>query len=142
MTEPTRTGAMRSTQPGKTSRRPRETNSSVLRQAMLRRLARRIGGKGEMRLPCAPSLLDHYMKLFTTLFETLGKPFTADEAEQLKKIVEKKLAEGFRISPYSLILIEYETKRPPHPGIAYTVSIVVSSTQEQFDRWVSEREPP
>ena len=33
-------------------------------------------------------------------------------------------------------------KNPPHPGIAYTVATVHSSTKEQFDRWVSEREPP
>jgi SAM-dependent methyltransferase len=139
MTLPMRT---RSTQIAKGNRRPRETNYSVLRQAMLRRLSRRIGGKGEIRLPCAPGLLDHYMKLFTTLFETLGKPFTADEAEQLKNIVERKLTEGFRISPYSQMLLVYETKSPPHPGIAYTVSTVLSSTKEQFDRWVAEREPP
>jgi hypothetical protein len=41
-----------------TTRIPRETKVSVLRQAAMRKLDRRIGGEGQIELPCLPSLAD------------------------------------------------------------------------------------
>ena len=51
----------------------RETNAAVLKQAMIRRLPRRLQGSGEMSLPAVPALLEHYVKIFDQLWESIGR---------------------------------------------------------------------
>ena len=88
----------------KKDKRPnRETNQAVVRQAMLRRLPRRLGAKGQMALPAAPSLRDHYHELLTDAFGALGRTFNEAESAHLRKVLGEKLEEAFRTSPYSRV---------------------------------------
>ena len=120
----------------------RETNPNALRPTMFRRVDRRIGSTGELALPCAPSLLDEYMRRLASLWELLGKPFTEEELSRLREIVERYLNESFKASPYTQLFIRYETKPPPHPGIAYRVWTHVSTIADEYEKWTKTREPP
>jgi 2-polyprenyl-3-methyl-5-hydroxy-6-metoxy-1,4-benzoquinol methylase len=120
----------------------RETNSSALRVAMLRRLGRRIAGKGQIAFPCAPTLLDPYVEKLGAIFDVLGKPFNDEDIEKLRQIVQEKLESGWRASPFSLMTVAYETRPPPHPGVQYTIATRVLTMDEHYQSWVAFREPP
>lgn len=124
------------------AKRQRETNPNVLRASLLPKLARRYEATGELSLPCAPSMLDNYVKLLTSTFELLGRPFSEAERANLKKILEKHLEKGFSESPYSRLVIKYSSEPPPHPGINYNVSHVVNTIGDEYEKWVNMREPP
>ena len=63
--------------PKKDKREKRETNQAVVRQAMIRRLPRRLGAQGRMALPAAPALLD------AVLASIVGDDLERDEADEL-----------------------------------------------------------
>jgi 2-polyprenyl-3-methyl-5-hydroxy-6-metoxy-1,4-benzoquinol methylase len=121
---------------------PLETNAVALRVSLLPRAARLIKAEGELRLPCLPSMLEQHQKTLLTIFEQLGRPFTADEAGQLRRIIEKKLPEGFAKSQYARLLVKYRTEPPPHPGIDYEISIAHRTIEEEYAEWVEQRDPP
>jgi SAM-dependent methyltransferase len=120
----------------------RETNQTVVRQAMLRRLPRRLGASGQMVLPAAPSLLDHYTDTLHQAFATLGRVFTESETAHLRGILEKKLTDAYAASPYSRIVVRYETDPSPQTSITYNVSIANSSVANEYENWIKTRTPP
>src|SRR3954471_19304342 len=110
----------------------RETNPSVLKQALLRRFDRRITGQGEIELPCIPSMLDPYMTKLEGLWKIIGKPFSEEELAELRKALEKELMNGYRASVYSRLSVRFQTHRPPHPGIQYVISAKVLKLQDVY----------
>jgi SAM-dependent methyltransferase len=127
---------------GKDKRPNRETNVAVLKQAMVKRLPRRLSASGQMVLPAAPSLLDHYTENLHKYFATLGRVFTKEETEQMRGILEKKLAEAFTASPYARVIVHYETDAPPKTSLTYRVTMNVSTIGDEYDNWVKTRTPP
>lgn len=123
-------------------RRPRETNINVLRVALIPKLNRRTDATGEVTFRCVPSMLDHYTKLLVSHFEMLGRGFSEAELAKLKDILQSKLQKGFAASPYSRMVVKYSTEPPPHPGIQYSVSTVVMTIGDEYERWVNMRDPP
>jgi len=126
----------------KDKRSNRETNQAVVRQAMIRRLPRRLGAKGQMALPAAPSLLDHYQELLIEAFGALGRNFTPDETAHLRKVLEEKLGEAFRASPYSRVIVHYETDEPPETSLTWRMQVNTSSVADEYASWVKTRQPP
>lgn len=109
---------------------------------MIRKVDRRIDATGEVLLPCAPSMLDEYVKRLDALFAALGKPFSAEELSQMRSILERQLANGFAESAFSELVVRYETQPPPEPGIKYNVSTKVKTMADEYERWMNTREPP
>jgi 2-polyprenyl-3-methyl-5-hydroxy-6-metoxy-1,4-benzoquinol methylase len=131
------------TQRDTTSRRPSaETNPSAVRIAMQKKVTRKITGRGQIAFPCVPALIDSYIAKLGTVFEVLGKPFTDDELAHLKKLVEGKLAEGWAASPFSLLVVDYDIKPPPHPGVAYNIWTRILTMDDRYNDWVATRTPP
>src|SRR5262245_40387458 len=123
-------------------RKPKETNQVVLKQAMVRRLPRRIHGNGQLALPAAPGLVDHYVTLLHTTFSQLGRVFTPEETDKMRDILKRKLDEGWKASPYAKIVVSYQTDEPPKTSLSYKVGIQVSTIVDEYDRWVKTRTPP
>jgi 2-polyprenyl-3-methyl-5-hydroxy-6-metoxy-1,4-benzoquinol methylase len=131
------------TQRETTSRRPSaETNPSAVRIAMQKKVTRKITGRGQIAFPCVPALVDSYIAKLGTVFEVLGKPFTDEELTHLKKLVEGKLAEGWAASPFSLLVVDYDIKPPPHPGVAYNIWTRILTMDDRYNDWVATRTPP
>jgi SAM-dependent methyltransferase len=127
----------------KKDKRPnRETNVSVLKQAMVKRLPRRVSASGQMVLPAAPSLLDHYTENLQRYFATLGRVFTKEETEHMRGLLEKKLKEAFTASPYARVIVSYETDAPPKTSLTYRVTVNVSTIGDEYETWVKTRTPP
>lgn len=129
-----------------TSSQPEEmfaqTDPGVLLQGMLARLNTRIKPRGEVIMPSVPALLDHYMESLATLFETLGKTFSAQDLEKLSEILAEQLEEGFRASPHSNVVVRYQPEKSPSTGIVYHIAPAVSTVTDEYKYWVETREPP
>jgi SAM-dependent methyltransferase len=120
----------------------RQTNPALLRQAMLRRLPRRIAASGQLRLPAVPALLDHYLATLATVFAGVGRPFSADEMAGVRAVLEPQLQEGFAASPFAHLVIRYETDPPPEATLSYRVALEISTMNDEYAGWVQTRTPP
>jgi SAM-dependent methyltransferase len=126
----------------KDKRPARETDPELVRGALLRRLSRRLGAAGQIVLPSVPALRDHFTELVRDAFATLGRVFDATETEHLRSVLERKLAEGFALSHYSRVIVNYETHPPPATALSYNVLVVRSTIEHEYENWVRLREPP
>jgi SAM-dependent methyltransferase len=125
-----------------TFKKAKETNPSVLRQAMIRRLRRRVTGRGQIVLPAVPALLDHYVQALGSIFSALCRPFNDAELENVRTILRTKLEEGFTASPHAKVTVDYATDPPPSTALTYTISHTVVTIAEEYDGWLESREPP
>jgi SAM-dependent methyltransferase len=124
------------------NRKARETNPALLRQALLRRVPRRTSGSGELRLPAVPALLDHHLENLQGIFTAHGRAFSRDELAELRGILEPQLREGFQASPFSQVVVRYQTAPPPEVALSYRVALEISTMQDEYDDWVETRTPP
>src|SRR5512147_3214186 len=97
----------------------RETSAPVLRQAMMRRLPQRLRASAEYRLPPVPSLLEHYVQLFNTVWTGVGRIFTADDLEQFRVALRENLARAWNTSQYSRVIVSFATDPPPQTSLSW-----------------------
>lgn len=128
--------------PATTEQLPLVTDPAVLQQVMLNKLNTRIYPRGELVMPCVPSMLDHYVQRLKVLFETLGRGFSQEELDQLRQVLGKRLEEGFRSSPHSSVVLKYEPAKPPNVGLTCNLTTAVSTVADQYKNWVETRKPP
>lgn len=120
----------------------RETNATLLRQSMLRRLPRRIAARGEILLASVPALLDHYQQLILTTFAQLGRVFNEEEKQHLRTVLDTWLKKGWEQSPYTRLIVRYETDAPPKTTITYNVALNVVTIADEYEHWTKTRTPP
>jgi len=73
----------------------RETNASILRKAMLRRLPRRLSTRADVSIAPVPGLLEHYVQMFNTIWTSLGRVFTEPELDQFRGVLKRKLEQAY-----------------------------------------------
>jgi 2-polyprenyl-3-methyl-5-hydroxy-6-metoxy-1,4-benzoquinol methylase len=123
------------------ARPQRETNPSVLRLALSRRVNQRIVGEGHIDLPCIPTMLDAYTTKLATLWEVLGKPFVDSEIATMRGLLEQQLRAGYQASPYARLIVSYQSKPPPE-GIKYVIRLNPQTMDQIYSTgWVSEEKP-
>ncbi|HEY8946805.1 MAG TPA: class I SAM-dependent methyltransferase, partial [Polyangiaceae bacterium] len=114
----------------------------LLRQAMLRRLPRRVAARGELMLAAVPGLLDHYQQMLLTMFAQLGRVFNDPEKQHLRTVLETWLKKGWEESPYTRLLVRFETDPPPKTTISYKVALNVVTISDEYEHWTKTRTPP
>jgi SAM-dependent methyltransferase len=120
----------------------RETNATLLKQAMLRRLPRRVAARGELMLAAVPSLLDHYQQMMLTIFAQLGRVFNDAEKAHMRTVLETWLTKGWEQSPYTRLIVHYETDQPPKTTLTYNVALNVVTIADEYEHWTKTRTPP
>lgn len=125
---------------GKASKR--ETSAVVLRQAMLRRLPRRLTGRGELALPAVPALLEHYVKMFDQIWESMGRKFAAEELDEFRKSLAFRLEQAFNHSPSSKVTVSYQSDEPPKTSLTWNVVALAADFSDEYRHWVDTRPPP
>ncbi len=125
---------------GKASKR--ETNAAVLKQAMLRRLPRRLQVRGEINLPAVPALLEHYVKIFDQLWESVGRKFTEAEIDEFRKSLAARLDQAFALSSSSKVVVSYQTDPSPKTSLTWNVVALGASFEDEYQYWVETRTPP
>ena len=131
-----------SAKPKFTKKSTRETQPSILRQALLRKLPVRLYARAEILLPAVPGLLEHYAQGLVATWAALGRNFTPAEVEHLRGLLGNTLKQAYESSPYSRVSVVYETDPPPKTTITYTVAISHATIESEYAQWVAERTPP
>jgi SAM-dependent methyltransferase len=119
---------------------PRSTDPTALREAMARRLYRGSVVSGQISVAAAPGMIDEYVKMCDAVFTGVGVRFSADELAQLKTVLEGQLAEAFKASPRSRIIISYDS--PVGRVLNYHVKPEWSTIENAYDYWIATRQPP
>ena len=120
----------------------RETNATLLKQSMLRRLPRRVTARGEIMIAAVPSLLDHYQQMLLTIFASLGRVFNDAEKAHMRTVLETWLNKGWEQSPYTRLVVHYETDKPPKTTLSYNVVLNVVTIADEYEHWTKTRTPP
>jgi SAM-dependent methyltransferase len=120
----------------------RETNAVLLKQAMLRRLPRRLLGKGEVQLPAVPALLDHYVTILDQQWEGLGRKFTPEELEEFRRSLAARLEQAYAVSPSSRVLVTYECDPAPKTSLTWKVVALGATFADEYQTWVDTRTAP
>jgi len=111
-----------------------------VRESMTRRLLRRAVATGSIELPAVPGMLDEYMTMCADLFASLGVVFNSEELAHLRGVIDGQLAEAYRASPRSDIIISYDA--PVGLAVNYRVSARWSTVEQAYNNWVATRQPP
>jgi len=120
----------------------RETNAVLLKQAMLRRLPRRLLGKGELQLPAVPALLEHYVSILDQQWQSIGRKFTPEELDEFRQSLSARLDQAYAVSPSSRVLVTYECDPSPKTSLTWKVVALGASFADEYQNWVDTRTPP
>ncbi len=120
----------------------RETSTEILHQALLRRLPQRLRARTEVRVPPAPALLEHYVQLFNDIWLGIGRVFSAEDLEQFRAGLKLNLDKAWAVSPYSRVLVSFETDPPPQTSLSWRVDVETLTLEDEYDHWVKTRTPP
>lgn len=115
-------------------------DTAYMRDAMKRRLLRRGVSSGQVTLPAVPGMLEEYVSLCNNIFTALGRAFSSDEVDHLRKLLAKELANAFAASNRSNIVISYDA--PIGTTLNYFIQPEAMSLAETYDNWVATRRPP
>ncbi len=85
-------------------------------------------------------MIDEYVTMCDNVFAGLGVRFTAEELAHLKAVLEGQLADAYRASPRSRIVISYDS--PVGRVVNYHVRAEWSTIEGAYESWVATRQPP
>jgi SAM-dependent methyltransferase len=116
------------------------SNETNQRQALKRRVQRRIACEGKIVLPAVPGILDDYLARCEQTFSAAGRALSEPERQQLRQILAKQLARAFDQSQRSTITVSYSA------GIAQPIRYSITTQHPQlaqiYEGWVATRSPP
>jgi 2-polyprenyl-3-methyl-5-hydroxy-6-metoxy-1,4-benzoquinol methylase len=75
-----------------------------------------------------------------TIFELIGAPFSAQELDALRVVVERTVTEGYRSYPYGKVIVSY-LRRPDQPGVSYKVLLKQETMADIYRNLVSDDKP-
>jgi SAM-dependent methyltransferase len=120
----------------------RETSAPILRQALMRRLPQRLRASAEYKVPPVPSLLEHYVQLFNTVWLGVGRIFSAEDLEQFRAALKLNLDEAWAASQYSRVVVSFATDPPPQTSLSWRIHVERVSMTDEYEHWVATRTPP
>ena len=124
---------------------PPLTDSNRLKLILKERLKKSIGIKGELYLPCLPSMLDEYLKFLSDFLKLLGQNLDAAQTENLRTLIANALAEGFKNSPHANLIVSYfpaNSQTGLVGGITLNTKIQVESVAQKYHSWPDIRPEP
>lgn len=110
------------------------------RQAMTRRLERRIACEGKLTFPAVPSMVEDYTSRCERVFTAMGRSFNPEERAHLHKTLLDKLNAAFRHSQRSQITVTYHAQLGG--ALHYVVAHQHASLAQTYEGWVQTRQPP
>ena len=121
-------------------------DSDTLERSLFGKINNWIATRGEFSLPCLPALLESHIERIEQIFALYGIFLTDDNRTQLRAVLQQRLDEGFRASPYSKLQVQYTTPNYPIcPATSLstlTISTVVATMEDKYKHWLRTRTPP
>ena len=115
----------------------RSFSPSTLGEAVVRRLYRRAVVTTQITVPAVPSMIDEYLKMCHNVFAVAGVQYTAEQAAQLKTVLDAELAKAYTASSRSNIVISFHA--PFGISMNYRVTTESVTLGGAYDGWVSTR---
>lgn len=115
-------------------------NTALVRDGLLKRVHWRAAASGQLNLPAVPGMVDEYVEMCATIFANVGRRFSDAERAHLRSVLEDELAQAFRGSQRSHIVISYNA--PSAAALDYHVKPEWWSVEGAYENWVATREPP
>lgn len=113
---------------------------TVQRQALRRRLQRRIACEGKIVLPAVPGMLDDYLSRCEQTFSAVGRDLSDTERHRLRDALAEQLTKAFAGSQRATITISYSAaiERP----LSYTVTAQCPDIAQTYEAWIGTRAEP
>lgn len=110
--------------------------------ALERRLALRAAVSAKLTLPAVPALTTHYVRLVHEALRALGREPSELEADDLRARIAEAISESWRISAHGSIVLRLDADGSGRGSFGAHISSTPSSLAQQYDHWISTREPP
>ena len=110
------------------------------RQAMVRRLERRMACDGKINFPAVPSMAEEYADRCALVFAALGRKLSESEQAELQNKLLSQLEIAFAQSQRSSITVSYSAK--VSGLLNYFIAPQYATLEQTYEEWVSSREPP
>ncbi|CAM4454005.1 tellurite resistance protein TehB [Mycobacterium basiliense] len=107
---------------------------------MTRRFYSRSEVTGKISLPAVPAMLEEYVTMCSRLFAGVGREFSAEELDHLRKVLDSQLAQAYAASPRSNIVISFNA--PIGPTLHYEVNARWWTVEAAYENWIETRKPP
>ncbi len=101
-----------------------------------------IAAEGYMRLPAIPALLEDHVERVVTTFAQLGSPLGLEEHARLRDLLRRKMARGFRRTPYAGVVVLYSTPEPPSTAMSFRIELLISTIVDEYAGWIRGRKEP
>lgn len=105
-------------------------------------LDRHIVSKGDVNFPCVPALAGQYASKLLGTWTSLGRAFTAAEAEQLRTALANVMTAGLERAAHALLMVHWEAEPPPTARLNYRLEVHAQTLQNKYEEWVKFRPPP
>lgn len=93
---------------------------------------------GKLLMPCAPTMLEHYVSQVKALLDISGTKFTTEQLAALKQQIAECLEAGFAASQHSHLVIHYEPAKPPQTNLVINISYKVASLKDFYEQSIRE----
>jgi SAM-dependent methyltransferase len=121
----------------------RDTNATVEKLDARSRFERLAVARGELRMPCLPSLVERHLHQMEMLLCALRQNLTPTEIDSWRQAIAPKVAQWFAASPNTYLSVRYEMAEPAfglHGGVKLNLGRAVSSIEDHYRRWSQRRE--
>ncbi|MBD2046641.1 class I SAM-dependent methyltransferase [Coleofasciculus sp. FACHB-64] len=115
---------------------------SVLQQDLQRQFNHHSSARGELTMPCVPSMLDYALNRLVRLFEAIGRQLAPEELQKLRDLIASNIQEGFLASPHARLVIQYQPDPTSLNSLTCNVSTRILSVAQEYQQWIQNREPP
>ncbi|MBD2542508.1 MULTISPECIES: class I SAM-dependent methyltransferase [Planktothricoides] len=127
---------------GQGAKKSNRTVSAVIREQIVTELTNKFLLRGELIMPCIPSMKHYYFQRVNALFNAFGIKPTSEKLKELYQQILAKINQGFQESPHSRIRIKYESILEPERGITFNIGLMNYSVVAQYQDWLKNRKPP
>lgn len=110
------------------------------RQALVRRVQRRISCDGKIVFAAIPSMLEDYVARCEHVFSAMGRELDGAQRDRLRQVLSNQLTEAFSQSHRSTITVSYraEIAQP----LSYSITTQIAKLTDAYEVWVKTRQPP
>jgi SAM-dependent methyltransferase len=127
---------------GQEAKKSNRTASPVIREEILTELTNKFLLRGDLIMPCIPSMKHDYFQRIHAIFKACGITPTPEKLKELHQQILAKINQGFQESPHSRIRIKSESILEPERGLTFNIGLMNYSVVAQYQDWLQNRKPP
>jgi SAM-dependent methyltransferase len=117
-------------------------DEETLLAALERRVGLRAAVSAKLTLPAVPALTTHYVHLVHEALRALGRSPSELDADDLRSRIAEAISASWRVSAHGSIVLRLDADGSGRGTFGAHITSSPSSLAQQYDHWISTREPP